>query len=73
MIQAGDILPYYRGSDWDLIVEVAERYVESSLGCVDASVIVTAEQNGTNRIASLDNLMRSIVTDKTRWFEIIPD
>ncbi|MBD1541000.1 type II toxin-antitoxin system VapC family toxin [Arthrobacter sp. IA7] len=72
LIRDGEILPYYRGADWTQICTVVEKYLGSKLGGVDASVLVSAEANGTNRVASMDNLLRNVVTDSTPYFMLVP-
>lgn len=66
-----EIIPYYHAEDWDDICGVAERYLTSALGTIDAAVVIAAERHGAT-IATMDNLMRTVVTPKTPWFDVIP-
>lgn len=66
-----ELLPYYEADEWDDICGLAEKYLSSKLGTIDAAVMIAAEQTGAS-VASKDNLLRMVTTDKTAYFNLLP-
>lgn len=56
-----EIRPVYFDDRWDDVGLLARTYLDSALGLVDASVVVTAASMGTRAIATDDDLFSRIV------------
>ena len=66
-----EIVVCYDSEDWEHTYDLAATYLKNALGTIDAAVMIAAERYG-GRVASLDNLLRTVVTPRTPWFEVVP-